>query len=57
VSLQIIIIMVVSEIHELWSGYEDPLHSSSSFLDVGPQDKITTTQDLLYQLEEVGLIL
>jgi hypothetical protein len=57
VSLQIFIIMVVSEIQELWSGYEDPSHSSSSFLEVRPQNKITTTQDLLNQLEEVGLIL
>jgi hypothetical protein len=49
--------MVVSEIHEFWSGYEEPLHSSSSFLEVRAQDKITTAQDLLYHLEEVGLIL
>jgi hypothetical protein len=49
--------MVVSEVHEFWSGFEEPSQSSSSFLEVGPQDKITTTQDLLYQLEEVGLIL
>jgi hypothetical protein len=48
--------MIVSEIHEFWSSYEQPLHSSSSFVEMRPQDEITTTQELLNQLEEVGLV-
>jgi hypothetical protein len=54
--LPIFIVIIVSEIHELWSSYEQPLHSSSSLMEQRPQDDITTAQDLLNQLEEVGLI-
>ena len=48
--------MIVSEMYELCSGY-DPLRSPRISRVVTPQGTELTTQDLIYQLEEVRIIL
>jgi hypothetical protein len=55
--LQIFIVILVSEVYELCSGYNKPLHSPRSSIQMIPQGAELTTQDLLYQLEEVRIIL
>jgi len=54
--LQVFIVMFVSEMYELCSGYDKPLHSTRISTVMTPQGAELTTQDLLYQLEEVSLI-
>jgi len=49
--------MIVSEMYELCSGYDKPLRSPRISTVVTPQGAEPTTQDLLYQLEEVRIIL
>jgi hypothetical protein len=43
--------------YELCSGYDKPLRSPRISTVVTPQGTELTTQDLLYQLEEVRIIL
>ena len=49
--------MIVSEMYELCSGYHKPLRSPRISTVVTPQGAELTTQDLLYQLEGVRIIL
>jgi len=49
--------MIVSERYELSSGYDKLLHSPRISTVVTPQGTVLTSQDLLYQLEEVRIIL
>lgn len=49
--------MIVSEMYELYSGYDKPLRSPRVSTVMAPQGREMTTQDLLYQLEEVRIIL
>jgi hypothetical protein len=49
--------MIVSEVYELCSGYDKPLRSPGSAIEVIPHGMELTTQDLLYQLEGVRIIL
>ena len=49
--------MIVSEMYELCSGYDKPLRSPRISAIVTPQGTELTTQDLLYQLEEVRIVL
>jgi hypothetical protein len=55
--LQVFIVVIVSEVYELYSGYDKPLRSHRISTVVTPQGTELTTQDLLYQLEEVRIIL
>jgi hypothetical protein len=55
--LQVLIVMIVSEMYELSSGYDMPLRSPRISTVVTPHGTELTTQDLLYQLEEVRIIL
>jgi hypothetical protein len=48
--------MIVSEMYELCSAYDEPLRSRRSLTGVTPQGTAMATQDLLYQREEVRII-
>jgi hypothetical protein len=48
--------MIVSEMYALCSAYDEPLRSPRSLTGVTPQGTALATQDLLYQLEEVRII-
>jgi len=48
--------LIVSELHELWSGHEYSFNSSWNMSEMRFHDVSVTTTTLMNQLEEVGIV-